>query len=85
VIAGGLDKEEPSESLRKRTRDERDYCLAVKAMRRMTLAFSEDDLLIDGTGSNAPLVISATIAWYEVKRLYFDQGNSADIMFWDLF
>jgi hypothetical protein len=85
VIAGGLDQAEPSESSRKRTRDERDYFLFVKAMRRITLAFSKDDLPIDGTGSNAPLVISARMARYEVKRLFVDQGSSADIMFWDLF
>jgi hypothetical protein len=51
----------------------------------MTLAFSEDDLLIDDTISNAPLVISASMAGYEVKRLFVDQESSVDIMFWDLF
>jgi hypothetical protein len=85
VIAGGLDHTEPSESSRKRYRDEKDQCMSVKAMRRMTLAFSEDDLPIDGTGSNAPLVITARMVGYEVKRLFVDQGSSADIMFWDLF
>ena len=59
--------------------------MAVKAMRRMTSAFSEDDLPIDGTGSNAPLVITARMTGYEVKRLFVNQGSSADIMFWDLF
>jgi hypothetical protein len=76
---------EPSESSRKRSRDEREHCMTVKTMRRMTLAFSEDDLPINGTGSNAPLVIMARMAGYEVKRLFVDQGSSADIMFWDLF
>ena len=59
--------------------------MAVKGMRRMTLAFSEDDLPIDGTGSNALLVITARKAGFEVKRLFVDQGSSADIMFLDLF
>jgi hypothetical protein len=54
-------------------------------MRRMTLAFSEGDLPIDDTGSNAPLVITARMAGYEVKRLFIDQGSSDDIIFWDLF
>lgn len=54
-------------------------------MKRMTLAFFEEDLPIDGMGSNARLVISAVMAGYEVKRLFVDQGSSADIMFWDLF
>jgi hypothetical protein len=51
----------------------------------MTLTFSEEDLHIDDTGSNAPLVISAVMAGYKVKRLFVDQGSSTDIMFWDLF
>jgi hypothetical protein len=59
--------------------------MTVKAMRRMTLAFLEDDLPIDGTGSNAPVVIMARMAGYEVKRLFMDQGSSDDIMFWHLF
>jgi hypothetical protein len=67
----------------KRTRDERDYCMAVKVIRRMTLAFLEDDLPIDETGSNAPLVITTSMAGYEVKRLFVDQGSSTEIMFWD--
>ena len=59
--------------------------MAIKAMRIITLAFSEDELPIDGTGSNVPLVITARMAGYEVKRLFVDQGSSDDIMFWDLF
>ena len=66
IIAGGLDQTESSGSSKKRTRDERDYCMAVKVIRRMTLAFLEDDLPIDETGSNAPLVITARMAGYEV-------------------
>jgi hypothetical protein len=63
---------EASESSRKRSRDERDHCMTIKAMRRMTLEFSEEDLPIDGTGSNAPLVITARMVGYKVKRLFVD-------------
>ena len=62
MIAGGLEQGEPAESSRKRPRDAEDHCMAVKAMRRVTLAFTEDDLPTDGTGSNAPLVIIARMA-----------------------
>jgi hypothetical protein len=55
--------------------------MAVKAVRRVTLAFTEDDLPTDGTRSNAPLVVMARMEGYEVKRLFVDQGSSADIMF----
>jgi hypothetical protein len=72
VIVGGLDEGESSESSKKRTREERNYCLTVKAMRRMTLAFLEDDLPLDGMGSNTPPFISARMAGYEVKRLFVD-------------
>jgi hypothetical protein len=72
VIAGGLDEGESSEFLKKRMQDERDYFLTVNAMRRIILAFSEDDLALDSTRSNAPLVISATMAGYEGKRLFVD-------------
>jgi hypothetical protein len=57
VIVGGLNQMEPVESSRKRSRDAEDHCMAMKAMRRMTLAFIEDDLPTDGTGSNAPWLL----------------------------
>ena len=75
MIAGGLDQGEPSEPSRKRSRDIEDHCMAVKAMKRITLTFTEDDLPTDGAGSNAPLVIMAKMAGYEVKRLFVDQGS----------
>jgi hypothetical protein len=81
VIAGGIDEGESSKPSKKRTREERDDRPTVNAMKKMTLAFSEDELPLDGTGSNAPLVISARMAGYEVKRLFIDQRSSADIMF----
>jgi hypothetical protein len=38
--------------------------MAVKAVRRVTLAFTEDYLPTDGTGSNAPLIVMARMAGY---------------------
>jgi hypothetical protein len=49
------------------------------------LSFSDADFPEERVRDNEPLVIAANLNGFEVHRIFFDQGSSADIMFWSLF
>uniref|UniRef100_A0A151UII5 Uncharacterized protein n=1 Tax=Cajanus cajan TaxID=3821 RepID=A0A151UII5_CAJCA len=52
---------------------------------RPTITFSDADLEGVSPHEDDPIVISAIVMGYNVKRVLVDQGSSADIMFWEAF
>ena len=50
-----------------------------------TIFFSNDDVKRVQTPHNETVVISMTIAKYDVKRILVDNGSSTDILFYDSF
>ncbi|XP_061342543.1 uncharacterized protein LOC133288746 [Gastrolobium bilobum] len=50
-----------------------------------TLFFTEEDLQKDVTGHTDGLVIIGILVNCQVKRIFIDSGNSADILFWNAF
>jgi hypothetical protein len=83
VIAGGTSWRGFED--RKRTRDARDSCSLVAQVKNPILSFSDTDLPQEHVRDNEPLVIAASMAGFEVHRIFVDQGNSADVMFWSVF
>jgi hypothetical protein len=51
----------------------------------VVLSSTKDDLPVGKIRENKPLVITGMIDGFEVHRIFVDQGNSADIIFWSLF
>ncbi|XP_020235255.1 uncharacterized protein LOC109815074 [Cajanus cajan] len=52
---------------------------------RPTITFSDSDFEGVSPHEDDPIVVSAIVMGYNVKRVLVDQGSSADIMFWEAF
>ena len=56
-----------------------------KKSKGAVISFSDEDYHGISPNHDDPLVISAVVANVEVRRVFVDQGSSADIMFYELF
>nr|KYP62324.1 hypothetical protein KK1_016856 [Cajanus cajan] len=74
----------------RRTQDDtrRDRLLTLSEFRRPTqpvISFSDSDYEGVAPHEDDPVVVSAIVMGYNVKRVLIDQGSSADILFWETF
>ncbi|XP_020208747.1 uncharacterized protein LOC109793700 [Cajanus cajan] len=85
TIAGGFAGGGPTSAARKRyTRS----VLTVSEFRRPSqpeISFSDSDYEGVAPHEDDPIVVSAIVMGYNVKRVLIDQGSSADILFWETF
>lgn len=59
----------------------------IKELRQApcSIAFTGEDFKAVHHPHNGALVVSMTVANYNVRRILVDNGNSADILYWDAF
>ncbi|XP_020235081.1 uncharacterized protein LOC109814952 [Cajanus cajan] len=85
TIAGGFAGGGATSAARKRyTRS----VVTVSEFRRPTqseISFSDSDYEGVAPHEDDPVVVSAIVMGYNVKRVLIDQGSSADILFWETF
>ncbi|XP_020209306.1 uncharacterized protein LOC109794252 [Cajanus cajan] len=85
TVAGGFAGGGPTSAARKR------YSRSVLSVSdwvkpsRPPITFSDADFEGVSPHEDDPIVISAIVMGYNVKRVLVDQGSSADIMFWEAF
>ncbi|MED6115940.1 hypothetical protein PIB30_095487, partial [Stylosanthes scabra] len=86
MISGGIPEEgnPPSKKAAKRSRHS---CLAVEVMPRPltgkpppTIVFSSEEIMQTTNSMNQPLVIFASTINTKIRRVFVDQGSSADIL-----
>ena len=56
-----------------------------KAQTQDFIIFTDEDLKELRTPHDDPIVVSLTVANYDVKCILIDNGSSADILFYDTF
>ncbi|XP_020235769.1 uncharacterized protein LOC109815456 [Cajanus cajan] len=85
TIAGGFAGGRATSTARKRYSRS---VLTVSEFRRPSqpeISFSDSDYEGVAPHEDDPVVISAIVMGYNVKRVLIDQGSSADILFWEAF
>ncbi|KAK6153353.1 hypothetical protein DH2020_012992 [Rehmannia glutinosa] len=86
VIAGGLSGGETNSARKSYARQPQIEDARGKRPRiDESITFTDEDLEGIFTPRDDPMVVSLTIANYEVKRVLVDNGSSADILFYDAF
>ncbi|XP_020207331.1 uncharacterized protein LOC109792338 [Cajanus cajan] len=85
TIAGGFAGGGPTSAARKRysrsVLSDSDWARPT----RPTITFSDADFEGVSPHEDDPIVVSAIVMGYNVKRVLVDQGSSTDIMFWEAF
>ncbi|XP_020207330.1 uncharacterized protein LOC109792336 [Cajanus cajan] len=85
TIAGGFAGGGPTSAARKRysrsVLSDSDWARPT----RPTITFSDADFEGVSPPEDDPIVVSAIVMGYNVKRVLVDQGSSTDIMFWEAF
>ncbi|XP_020224171.1 uncharacterized protein LOC109806206 [Cajanus cajan] len=85
TVAGGFAGGGPTSAARKRYSRS---VLTVSEFRRPPqpeISFSDSDYEGVAPHEDDPVVVSAIVMGYNVKRVLIDQGSSADILFWETF
>lgn len=88
TISGGLDKQsdEPQSLKRiKRSVMQLHYLKRPRPQGGTSITFTEDELEGVDTSEDDPMVITAMIGDWEIRRILVDQGSSAEILFHDAF